>query len=57
MARHPAEVTADRIKDDYERYFVHLEPSERNAAERVIDALERVAETTTPAGTLRKEID
>jgi DNA-directed RNA polymerase subunit K/omega len=42
-ARHPAEVTADRIKDHYERWHDKLAPSEHTSFEVVIRALEEIA--------------
>lgn len=42
-ARHPAEATADRIKDHYERWHDKLAPSEHTSFEVVIRALEEIA--------------
>lgn len=42
--RHPAHVTADRLKADYERYYDSLAGSERVAAEAVIQALEEIGD-------------
>jgi hypothetical protein len=41
---HPADVTADRLMQQYEVYFDQLEPSERNAFSDVINALREIAE-------------
>ncbi len=40
--RHPAEVTADRLKDQYERYYDLLGDRERVAFGDVIQALEEI---------------
>ncbi len=40
--RHPAEVTADRLKDEYERYYEYLGDNERTAFGEVIQALEEI---------------
>jgi hypothetical protein len=42
--RHPAQVTADRLGDHYERYFDKLTPDERNALGLVRQALDEIAE-------------
>lgn len=42
--RHPAQVTADRLGDAYERYFDQLSPDERNAIGLVREALDEIAE-------------
>ena len=42
-SRHPAEVTADRLKDHYERWHDKLAASEHTNFEVVIRALEEIA--------------
>jgi hypothetical protein len=42
--RHPAQVTADRLGNDYATYFEQLTPDERNAIGLVRQALDEIAE-------------
>jgi hypothetical protein len=42
--RHPAEVTADRLGGEYERWFDRLSGTERDAVSQVRNALQRIAE-------------
>ncbi len=41
--RHPAEVTADRLKDSYEKWNSRWEPEELDFLSIIIDKLERFA--------------
>lgn len=42
--RHAAEVTADRLKEHYERWFDRLDGSEQHDISHVIQILEEIAE-------------
>lgn len=42
--RHPAEVTADRLSDAYERYYDLMDGAEREALSHVAHALREIAE-------------
>lgn len=41
--RHPAEVTADRLKDDVERWFDKFDGADRDDISHVIFLLEEIA--------------
>ena len=44
MKRHPAHVTADRLKDHVERYQAKLSGSDRDEFAAVIQALEEIGD-------------
>lgn len=44
IRRHPAEVTADRLGDDYQRYFDQFTQRERDYIGVVRHALQEIAE-------------